>query len=466
MGSADETEEFAAQLRRLKDRSGRSYGQLAQRAHLSTSTLHRYCNGKAVPVEYGPVERLARLCGASPEELVQLHRRWVRADAMRGLAERSGPQETGTAAAGGRDPGGPETRDSAPAGDPVAGAAAPGGGGPMETQAGNPVETSPEGDSPLREGPRSPLRRWVWPLAALVALAVTVAIGAFAVDHGPGAGGHGDPAAAPAAGTGGAAGEGTRSPSASAEASPSASAKASGKPGGKPSEGRASSATPAPGSPQTGHSGGEQVGAALSWTARSHVWRHGCGHRYLIDRGPSEVPPPPVEQDAAGWADALGAVHGGDTIVEATVRAAGAGPVVIEGVYVRVVQRGAPLDRRVYEMSNGCGGALTPAAFTVNLDAARPVARPQDGFDGDDGTPLPATRLPYQVTPGDPLALRVEAKTAEYDCEWYLEVRWSRGDRSGTLRIDDGGRPFRTSGEGGGRSYGYDWSDGAWRADA
>ncbi|EST37617.1 hypothetical protein N566_12060, partial [Streptomycetaceae bacterium MP113-05] len=39
MGAVEETEEFAAYLRRLKDRSGRSYGQLAQRAHLSTSTL-------------------------------------------------------------------------------------------------------------------------------------------------------------------------------------------------------------------------------------------------------------------------------------------------------------------------------------------------------------------------------------------------------------------------------------------
>ncbi|MFF8616834.1 helix-turn-helix domain-containing protein, partial [Streptomyces sp. NPDC015350] len=78
-----EAREFAALLKELKDRSGRSYGVLAGRLHVSTSTLHRYCNGDAVPNEYAPVERLARLCGAEPDELVELHRRWILADAAR-----------------------------------------------------------------------------------------------------------------------------------------------------------------------------------------------------------------------------------------------------------------------------------------------------------------------------------------------------------------------------------------------
>ncbi|WP_240508693.1 helix-turn-helix domain-containing protein, partial [Streptomyces ossamyceticus] len=75
---------FAEQLRELKERSGLSYGVLAKRLHMSTSTLHRYCNGDAVPADYAPVERLARLCKATPGELVELHRKWVLADATRG----------------------------------------------------------------------------------------------------------------------------------------------------------------------------------------------------------------------------------------------------------------------------------------------------------------------------------------------------------------------------------------------
>lgn len=30
-------------------------------------------------------------------------------------------------------------------------------------------------------------------------------------------------------------------------------------------------------------------------------------------------------------------------------------------------------------MSNGCGGSITPAVFTVDLDASRPIVRPVDG---------------------------------------------------------------------------------------
>lgn len=82
---ARQTREFATLLRELKDRSGLSYGALATRLHLSTSTLHRYCNGTAVPNEYAPVERLARVCRATPQELVELHRRWVLADVARRL---------------------------------------------------------------------------------------------------------------------------------------------------------------------------------------------------------------------------------------------------------------------------------------------------------------------------------------------------------------------------------------------
>jgi len=88
---ATHIEDFAFRLREMKDRSGRSYGQLAARLHLSTSTLHRYCNGAAVPADYAPVERLARLCDATPEELIALHRSWLLADAARREPQRPGP---------------------------------------------------------------------------------------------------------------------------------------------------------------------------------------------------------------------------------------------------------------------------------------------------------------------------------------------------------------------------------------
>ncbi|WP_042426114.1 helix-turn-helix domain-containing protein [Streptacidiphilus anmyonensis] len=80
---AVEAQEFAARLRTLKDRSGKSYGQLSTRLRVSNSTLHRYCHGTTVPPSFALAERLARLCGATPDELVELHRLWLVADAAR-----------------------------------------------------------------------------------------------------------------------------------------------------------------------------------------------------------------------------------------------------------------------------------------------------------------------------------------------------------------------------------------------
>ncbi|MFB8399312.1 helix-turn-helix domain-containing protein, partial [Streptomyces yangpuensis] len=78
-----EAEDFARLMRELKERGGLSYGVLARRLHTSTSTLHRYCSGDALPVEFAVVDRFARACGASAAEAVDLHRAWLLADARR-----------------------------------------------------------------------------------------------------------------------------------------------------------------------------------------------------------------------------------------------------------------------------------------------------------------------------------------------------------------------------------------------
>ncbi|MEY6569382.1 helix-turn-helix domain-containing protein, partial [Streptomyces sp. PGLac3x] len=106
MGTADSTGEaaqLAALLSTLKERSGLSYGALGKRLHLSASTLHRYCNGDAVPADFAPLNRFARLCRATPEELVEVHRRWILADAAR---EQRGKGAGGGGGGGGGGAGG------------------------------------------------------------------------------------------------------------------------------------------------------------------------------------------------------------------------------------------------------------------------------------------------------------------------------------------------------------------------
>ncbi|MEV4315117.1 helix-turn-helix domain-containing protein [Actinocrispum sp. NPDC049592] len=82
-----QTEKFAAYLRMLKDRSGRGFERLGKQAGISGSSLHRYCSGLSVPTDYRVVHTFGKVCGASAEELRELHQLWALADAERDVPE-------------------------------------------------------------------------------------------------------------------------------------------------------------------------------------------------------------------------------------------------------------------------------------------------------------------------------------------------------------------------------------------
>ncbi|WP_405531931.1 helix-turn-helix domain-containing protein [Streptomyces avidinii] len=428
-----EAENFARLMRELKERAGLSYGALARRLHTSTSTLHRYCNGEALPTEFAVVDRFARACGASQGEAVDLHRAWLLADARRraGVVPEPGPGP------------GPALRSESES------------------------ESVPEAEPVVVGAPEPVARRDRYRRRAAVVAAVGVTAGAVAVALLAAAG---PESRAPRAGgsTGTGTGAGATPPAASVPAAPgapeptppagSASAGSAG-PSGSSDPGSGPADTPPPASPPASAPGRAPV-APLKAAVRSHVWTAGCDHAYLAERGPGSVAPPPVEADAPAWASAQRAVHAGSQIVEVTLHGTGPGAVVLEDLEVRVSARRKPPAWNVYQMSQGCGGGLTPAVFAVNLDAPRPLARPVAGNDG--GSPLPAPVLPLRVSAAEPVVLRVEAATTGCDCDWSLDLRWTGPSGSGTLRIDDGGRPLRTSAATGRPVYGYALEQGRW----
>ncbi|MFD8719859.1 helix-turn-helix domain-containing protein [Streptomyces sp. NPDC059629] len=395
----DDVEEFAALLRQLKDRTDRSYGSLARRLHMNTSTLHRYCAGDAVPQDFAPVERLAAFCGAAPEERLELHERWLRAVAARQRPRTAAPE--------------PE-----PAPEP---------------------ESAPEPEP----APRPWYRRRRTLVAAAAATVLLVTLGTLSALRD-------DPSTTDVA---------SRSPG---------SFRTTAAGGARRHDTSPVDSTPSPTSPTptptpTPSSGGAQpsspAAVPLTWTADSQLWELGCDHDYVIDKQPAQVPPPPAPQDAGPWAATQNAVHGGNTIVDVSVQGRSSTAVVLEDLRVRVVGRTTPAPGIAYSMADGCGGGLTPRYFDVDLDKDRPIARPVAG-QGPDGKTVSTMHLPYRVSATDPEVLRVTANTAGCDCRWYLELDWSSQGRSGTVRIDDHGRPFRTSSIKGLKHYWYGSVDG------
>lgn len=83
MTQLQEVDQFAARLRALKGRANASFEALAKETGISSSSLHRYCAGTKLPVAYGPVHAIAEACGATNEELREIHRLWVLANSAR-----------------------------------------------------------------------------------------------------------------------------------------------------------------------------------------------------------------------------------------------------------------------------------------------------------------------------------------------------------------------------------------------
>lgn len=445
-----EIQDFAALLGELKQRSGLSYGALAKKLHMSTSTVHRYCNGDAVPHDYAPVERFARVCRASADELIALHRKWILADEAKRRGTRK-PEVGGAPDEPFGEPSAPEpvvpepvaaeravtaeSAESAESADDRKPDADARPAAEFPSQDVTPEGPRP-GDVPVtrpRRSTRTRRLRVLLTAVAVVALTVPAALVVHSMGKDEPADDRKPDAAfsrAPVVPSGRV--SATVKPSGSAEASAEPSATAS------PSAAGSDPATPSPSS-EAPEDGGVPVNATIS----SYNWESPCGQYYMLDQEPDDVPPPPAPQDTRGWARALGGVDGGDMKLELTLQGKSGEVVVLNGLHVRVLGRNAALARSAYSMGNGCGGGITPQTFDIDLDDGRPRAEPVAGEDA--GVVVPAKDFPYRVSSTDVEVFNLDAHVEGHDVTWYLELEWTSGGRSGMLRIDDRGKPFRTS---------------------
>ncbi|MFG2118768.1 helix-turn-helix domain-containing protein [Streptomyces sp. NPDC048710] len=436
---------FAELLRELKDRSGLSYGVLAKRLHMSTSTLHRYCNGDAVPTDYAPVERLARLCKASPDELVELHRRWVVADAMRGRGKAEAPES-----------------------EPAGNMPGPGSESPTEPESLAERESLAEPERPTRperptepvaESPDAPApttrRRARTVVVAGVAVAAVLGAVMLTVNLTPDGSDAGDGSPLAAASTPGhAAADGHTSTAPHTRTSPSASASVSASPSGSPSA-SAEGEPKTDGKDEAESGGGASDAAPLTVATSAYTWDSPCDGRYLINRPPTEVAPPPTEEAATAWVAAHGAVSSGKQEVTLTVQGTGKETVVVKSLTVHTITKRTPLAWNDYVMAYpgvGCGGNVPTRSFTVALDSARPTVQPEAGH----------RDFPFKVSESDPEVFHVTAEASAYDVSWSLALAWSSGSRHGVLQIDNHGRLFRTSGNSGRPAYEFPLGGSGW----
>ncbi|MET8629510.1 helix-turn-helix domain-containing protein [Kitasatospora sp. NPDC004669] len=434
-GGVREADEVARLLQELKSRSGLSYGALAKRLHVSTSALHRYCNGDVMPVEFAPLERLARLCRATSEERTELYRLWGIAHAARANRQASAPSPAPSRApepAAEPEPApAAEASSAAPVARTVPGT--PDAPGPAEEPATGGATGA--GAAAPERAPAVPPQRRVrrGALAAVTAAAVLATIGVVAT--GLETHSDGSPASVPARAVD--AGPSAESPTPAPVAEPV----------GAPTS-TSAGATP------SGPAGAADQGASAPIAVAVHPsgWDTECD-KYVVDRPPSEVPRPPALVDVPAWVSRVGAVPGHYQSIELTVQGSGSETVVLTALNVRIARIAAPLPWNAYSMAEGCGGGMAVHSFDLDLDAARPRPVVTDG----------STGLPVKVSERDPEVIEVTAETTSHDVSWYLELEWTSGNRKGTLTIGPGaGTPFRTSAVKGRPLYSYPIGGKAW----
>lgn len=152
------------------------------------------------------------------------------------------------------------------------------------------------------------------------------------------------------------------------------------------------------------------------------------------DQGQTSIPVP-----REGPPDGAALSSGGH--VEVTFQGASDAATVLHSISVEVVSRSAPLGG-IY-LPGTCGSDVTPHHYATDLGSPRPQVVPVPGEQG--GQVVPAQEFSFKVAKDDVEKVVVVPTASSGYVEWYLHVRWSSGSSQGDLRIDDGGKPFRTT---------------------
>jgi hypothetical protein len=133
--------------------------------------------------------------------------------------------------------------------------------------------------------------------------------------------------------------------------------------------------------------------------------------------------------------------------VEISVQGVNSAQVVITDMRPRVLARRAPIKGTV--VSRGCGDEGAFRLLSVDLDKNPPSAVPESNGDQSPPTTAPwqtkPIRFPYRVSLSDAETFVIDVSSKKYDTDWVVDLSWSSSGKTGTLVVDNNGKPFRTS---------------------
>jgi hypothetical protein len=181
---------------------------------------------------------------------------------------------------------------------------------------------------------------------------------------------------------------------------------------------------------------------------------------FVVPRPIGRIPAPPngdLPDGRYSWAHAMGGVDATASLMRVTITGRDSGPVILQGLRVRVDERRPPL-RGTLVSYFGLGAPQSVRYIDVDLSTDPPTWK----FIGREGEP--EEHFPLRVSASEAEVFDVQAWTVRGDVSWHLELEYTTPDgEQGVTRIDDGGEPFRTTAAQTRVQDGYGWLDGRWQ---
>jgi hypothetical protein len=202
----------------------------------------------------------------------------------------------------------------------------------------------------------------------------------------------------------------------------------------------------------TGGPGGTPSSSPLTVAVQSYVDK--CGKGWIVPVEPGQlVAVPGAAEDPAPWSRDLGGVPASGLSVVFTIDSPGADKVTLHALRIVVAKRTAAT--RGTHVSYYCGDPAAYRFVAVDLDVDPPKRSFVQNEAFSDFAPAHERRrikFPYVVSNTDPESFEVVGNATRFTVDWWVEVTWSMQGRTGVLKVDDNGAPFRVSGSSAARS--------------
>lgn len=181
-------------------------------------------------------------------------------------------------------------------------------------------------------------------------------------------------------------------------------------------------------------SGGPPVTASVRTNAVDYAQSQYFPGSWVLPLPPSGIPnaPPEWEGGRQEWAHRLGGVDAESTWVEIVVQGSTEAAIVLQDLLITVLDRQPPMQGTFVEEPGG--DFLDVLYLDVELDDASPEVVPE------------GWSFPLRVSSHEPEVLMLSALTDTCDCSWVGDLLYVHEGEQLRLRVDDNGRPFRTTG--------------------